>query len=349
MKKETKQLGPYITEAFITIEKAQVDKEKAALARQVNLKRPLPGFRPGHAPANLVAESYGLMEFNREVANTLVREAVVDFVLEAKLNPVVDPKVELTKFEDELSFKVTITTRPEVKVGNYEKLKAKKPEPKEVKDAEVDKIIQDLYEKSNFGSTQVDPESGEKFLLDAKGQKVMLGKAKQGKLDDNFALQFGLKNLQELEDKIRQNLVVERERQAESEAETKLLEELVKITKVDLPQTLVEVEVEAMISRLENQVYNLGGNFEDYLKEQKKTREDLARDFTPNAQRTLTASLALDEIAKEKNIKISPDQVKLQMPPEHAEHKDQGVEEELVRVQLVRREALSRLKKLASS
>lgn len=354
MIEKSKHHSENIIEAKIRVDKGSVKKEREKLARLINSRRPLPGFRPGHAPANIVASNYGLAEFNREVASNLVRNQVISYLIENKINPVIDPQIEINSDDDELVFTAIFTTRPTVTVGDYTKIKAKRPKAKEVKAEEVEKVINNLHEKSSFSNTQVEAsgekfkaktQNGDRFILDSRGQKINLGKSQSGPLDDSFAKQFGVATLTGLKEKIKTNLVSENERQVEIDLETKILEELVKITSVKLPETLIELEINGMIGRLENQVQGLGGDFENYLKEQKKTREQLARDFRKNALKTLTASLALDEIAQKEALEVAAETIDANIHPEHAA---QAGERDSIRLQLLRREALSFLKKQIS-
>jgi FKBP-type peptidyl-prolyl cis-trans isomerase (trigger factor) len=54
-----------------------------------------------------------------------------------------------------------------------------------------------------------------------------------------------------------------------------------------------------MIHELEAQVQGMGMQLDQYLEQMKKTREDLERDWKPQAEKRLKAALALEQVAKD--------------------------------------------------
>ncbi|MGC2762933.1 MAG: trigger factor, partial [Candidatus Binatus sp.] len=135
----------------LTIE-VEPDEIKHELDRAFNeLKRGvvLKGFRPGHAPRNLLERFFG-EQVRGEVIQKLVKEYTDKALEEHDLKPVVAPEIvtEETDLQKDLSlkFSATFDLRPKVEVKDYEGLKV--PESKvEVSDNEVEEAIARFRER----------------------------------------------------------------------------------------------------------------------------------------------------------------------------------------------------------
>ena len=135
----------------LTIE-VEPDEIKHELDRAFNeLKRGvvLKGFRPGHAPRNLLERFFG-EQVRGEVIQKLVKEYTDKALEEHDLKPVVAPEIvtEQTDLQKDLSlkFSATFDLRPKIEVKDYEGLKV--PESKvEVGDTEVEEAIERFRER----------------------------------------------------------------------------------------------------------------------------------------------------------------------------------------------------------
>ncbi len=125
--------------------KRELDKAFNELKRGVVLK----GFRPGHAPRNLLERFFG-EQVRTEVVQKLVKEYTDKALEEKSLKPVVAPEIvtEETDLQKELALKfiATFDLRPTIEVKDYEGLKV--PESKvEVTDAQVEEAIERFRER----------------------------------------------------------------------------------------------------------------------------------------------------------------------------------------------------------
>ncbi len=135
-------------------------------------------------------------------------------------------------------------------------------------------------------------------------------------LADEFAVSFGLKNLEEMKNNIRKGIEAEKEQEADRKTEKELLEKLLEKTKFgDIPEMLVDQESRNMLSELKQGISEKGGKFEDYLTSIKKTEAELTVDMMPDAMKRVKASLLIREIAKKEEIKVSKEEV-----DHHLEH-----------------------------
>jgi len=125
--------------------KHELDRAYNELKRGVVLK----GFRPGHAPRNLLERFFG-EQVRGEVVQKLVEEYTKKALEEHDLKPVVAPEIvtEQTDLQKDLAlkFSATFDLRPQIEVKDYEGLKV--PESKvEVTDAKVEEAIERFRER----------------------------------------------------------------------------------------------------------------------------------------------------------------------------------------------------------
>ena len=106
----------------------EVEVDADRLARQAdrvferhNQKAKIPGFRPGKAPRAMYERSYGAEHLWAEAAEELVDQTYREIVEVEDLEPLDDPRVELTQLEPgkPVRWSATVTVRPEVTLGDY--------------------------------------------------------------------------------------------------------------------------------------------------------------------------------------------------------------------------------------
>ena len=78
---------------------------------------------------------------------------------------------------------------------------------------------------------------------------------------------------------------------------------------MDLPEILIEVELDKILYRMESDITQMGLKFEDYLKHLNKTKEDLRKEFRIDAEKKAKLALILNEIARAEKIEADPEQV----------------------------------------
>lgn len=341
---EVKKLGPNEYEITTTVPALEVKKATDTVAEEVGRDQIISGFRKGKAPADLVIRSVGEEKIKEEVVRTLIGPHLLEVLKEENLTPVMNPNVENFAFDFEKSFTFTtkVTTYPEVKITGYEKISVKKPEVKEVTDAEVEEVVNNLYLQME------NPPERENFLVDSKGEKLTLGETQAVVPTDSFAQKMGATDLKDLKEKIKQNMKAEADVNQERDWETNILEELVKKTKVELPESLVVAEIDNILRKIVYDISSMGTTFEDYLKSQKKTIEDLKKEYRDSAIKTLTAQLSLNELAREKKFEVSDSEVEQALPKEADDHVHTATERTQMHSWLIQRKALAYLKSLTN-
>ena len=96
--------------------------------RKANKEITVPGFRKGKAPRNVVEKMFGQEIFFNDAIDAILPQAYEDAVKEAGLVVVARPELDIPTCTREEGFtvKATLTTYPEVKLGQYKGLKVEK-------------------------------------------------------------------------------------------------------------------------------------------------------------------------------------------------------------------------------
>ena len=134
------------------------------------------------------------------------------------------------------------------------------------------------------------------------------------KIDDEFAKSLGkFKSIEDLKKNIKDGIVAEKEIQQKEQKRSEFIGRLVEKTESELPEVLIQEEIIKMTGELEAQIQPTGMTLEKYLEQMKKTRQDLEKDWEPQAVKRIKAALALEEIAKDQDIKASSQEIEEEM------------------------------------
>lgn len=143
--------------------------------------------------------------------------------------------------------------------------------------------------------------------------KVEMAKVSERKLpeiNDEFAKSLGqFKDLKNLRAKMEENLKKEEEQKEKSRLEEEMLKKIAEKTEMEIPEVLVQGEIDKMMAELKNMVAASGGEYEKYLESIKKTEEDLKKDFKSKAEKRAKFGLILREIAKQEKIKAEDSEI----------------------------------------
>ena len=106
----------------------EFEKALTAAFRKANKEITVPGFRKGKAPRNVVEKMFGQEIFFNDAIDAILPQAYEDAVKEAGLVVVARPELDIPTCTREEGFtvKATLTTYPEVKLGQYKGLKVEK-------------------------------------------------------------------------------------------------------------------------------------------------------------------------------------------------------------------------------
>ncbi len=127
---------------------------------------------------------------------------------------------------------------------------------------------------------------------------------------DEFAKSLGnFESLDKLKQNIKEGLFTEKELREKERIRMELIEKVAKDSQIDIPEILIENELEKMIGELEHNVLSMGLEFDRYLREIKKTTEDLKKEWRNQAEKRVKIGLVLREIIKKEKIEANEEEI----------------------------------------
>lgn len=128
--------------------------------------------------------------------------------------------------------------------------------------------------------------------------------------NDEFAISLGLKDFATMNELIHKNLLDEKIREENMRQEQQVMELVAGKTQFDdIPDLLLNEEINKMIQELQHRVEEQGMEFEKYIASLKKTLAQVKMDFTPQALIRIKVAIILREIAKQEDIKVSSEEL----------------------------------------
>ena len=163
------------------VEKSFKEKQKTAK---------VDGFRKGKVPREIYEKNFGKESLWFDSAEKLIQAAYLKALAESKLDPVVQPTVNITDINDDfVEYEFKITTKPDVNVKKYKGLNVK-PEKVEVTDEEINHELGHLLEKyTELVVKDGKVENGDVAVIDFEGFKD--GVAFDGGKGENYSLEIG--------------------------------------------------------------------------------------------------------------------------------------------------------------
>ena len=191
--KETKKIDTNRYQLEITVDGEKFREAIKEAYKKNGKKINVPGFRKGKAPLHIIETYYGSEIFFEDALNLLYNDLVEDAIKESGLKVINDKMdfdlVSISK-EDGADFKVSLTTYPEIEIGEYKGLKAEKTAVK-VDAAEVNAEVNAMAER-NARMVSVEDRAakkGDTVVIDFEG--FTYGKAFEGGKAEGHSLVLG--------------------------------------------------------------------------------------------------------------------------------------------------------------
>lgn len=150
--------------------------------------------------------------------------------------------------------------------------------------------------------------AGKKVAVKVKAKEVL--ERQMPELDEAFAKSLGQDSIEKLRELLRTNLGNEAEHKADQQVEIEILDTLVEKSKFgDIPEVLIDAERRKMFYELTRDLERNGVSIEQYLKDIKKTEEELHKDFQEQAIKRAKAALLSRHVALEQKIEVSEPEI----------------------------------------
>ena len=199
-----------------------------------------------------------------------------------------------------IGFSIKTALYPTISLPDYaniaQKIYEKKEESVVVFDEELETVIEQILQSREGTSTE--KTSGNKPLPQKK------------ELTDDFVKKLGaFKDVADFKQQLRENIRLEKERKEKEQKRVLLGEQIIEKATLSLPRLFVESELEKMLAQFKADIDRMGVKFDDYLRQIKKTKEDLEKEWEKDAEKRAKLQLILNKIAEAESIKPDPKEV----------------------------------------
>jgi len=314
---------------------SELEEERENAIKHLGTNVKLDGFRPGHIPTTVLEKHLGEMTILTEMAERVIGH-MYPHILEAHaIDAIGHPQISITKIAagNPLGFTATVAVMPTITLPDYKQLAKTTNLGKEsvvVTDADVEKQIAEiLRQKMAYDRLQAKaatknvsqdideptdlptPESEQAKVIETEED---FSKLPLPELTDDLVKTLGqsgqFSDIDDFKNKLREHLEIEKKHEIETKHRAVITDEIIKQTTVELPQILIDSELNQMFAQMNEDLERANLKMEDYLKHINKTKEELEKEWTPAAEKRAQLQLILNEIAKDSNIK--PDEKQLE-------------------------------------
>jgi FKBP-type peptidyl-prolyl cis-trans isomerase (trigger factor) len=284
-------------------------REKAL--KTINESISIDGFRKGFVPENILINKVGEMTILEEMAEMAISRAYTEIILENKIDAIGRPQVNITKIaiDNPLEFKITVAVMPEIKLPDYKKIAEKQISEVNPDETKVtDKDIEDAILRIRKSHVSHEGHDHEKMTPEEHDKAIMQDLPEW---NDDFVKKLGdFKDIPDFRNKL--SLMLEEEKKSESKdrLRMKIAEAIAEKTEVELPQILIDSELDRTEAQFKADIERMGVKMEDYLKHAKKTIEEIRKEWQPHAEKKSKVQMILNKISILENIKPSEEDIK---------------------------------------
>jgi trigger factor len=338
----------------MTIDSSLLPEARKKALKQLSKDAEMDGFRKGNVPENMLVQKIGESNILQEAAEILINERFSNIIIKEKLDMIGHPHIAIKKLAlgNDIEVEAEFAVMPEIKLGDYKKValesktKSLKSKDEEIAtDKEVDDVLLQIRKnKAHFDYHKNNPDDHDHANHPDYNKEENLPA-----IDDELAKAAGnFKNVEELKEKVRENIVEDKKSRNAEKIRASIMEGLLSDTKFELPEILVESETDKSIAQVKDDVTRMGGKFEEYLSHLKKSEQEFRKELREPAEKRGKIQLILNEIAKAE--KIVPNETILESETKKILELYPGAREENARIyvatQLINSEVLKLLEQL---
>ncbi|MEA3422268.1 MAG: trigger factor [Bacillota bacterium] len=154
--------------------------------------------------------------------------------------------------------------------------------------------------------------AGKEAVFEVKVNEIKVKELPE--IDDEFAIETSeFDSLEELKESTKKNLEEQNSKSAENFIRNTVVDKAVENTEVEIPNGMVESELDFMLKDMEHQLSYSGINMEQYLSFTGSTMEDIKEQMKEDAIKRVKTQLVLEKIGEVEAVEVSEDDVKAEL------------------------------------
>lgn len=133
-------------------------------------------------------------------------------------------------------------------------------------------------------------------------------------LDDDFAQDVSdFDTLAEYKDDLKKKIAERKESEAKAKKESEAIEKVVEAAKMDIPQSMIDTQVNRMLEDFAMRLQQQGLSVEQYFQYTGMTADKIMEEMKPEAVKRIKNSLVLEAVAKAENIEVSEEEFEAEL------------------------------------
>jgi FKBP-type peptidyl-prolyl cis-trans isomerase (trigger factor) len=313
-KPEIKKLDKSRVEIKAIIPAEKFDSFKTKALTNIGSVTKIDGFRPGHVPASVVEKHVGDAGILDEMAQLAIMEVYPTILAGHAIDAIGRPEIHITKVAmgNDLEFTVTTAVMPTVALADYHKIAKKANSEKNevtVEESEIEAAMKELRQMRAHN------ELHEKGVEHHDHDHTKMNDKDLPELTDDFVKTLGkFEGIEDFKTKLTENLLKEKNIRESEKKRIMLIDGIIAESSIDLPDMLVDFELDKMMQQFIHDISMMGMTMDDYLKRIEKTEADLKQDWYENAVKRAKMQLILDKVAE--NERLAPTDAEIQLESE---------------------------------
>lgn len=149
----------------------RVEKEIESRLRKVGRTARIKGFRPGKIPVKVVRQRFG-GQIRQEVLSELMQKSYSDAVIQEKLTPAANPRIEpeQTDTGKDFAYVATFEVMPEIALAELDQIEVERPEV-QIGEGDIDDMIENLRkQKATYQAVDRAAADGDRVIVDFDGR-----------------------------------------------------------------------------------------------------------------------------------------------------------------------------------
>ena len=141
-------------------------------------------------------------------------------------------------------------------------------------------------------------------------------------VDDDFVTEVSetANNVEEYKAEIRERLEKAADERGEAAFENEVIETICENAKVDIPDAMIEDQIDNMLRDMEMRMMYQGMKLDDYLKYTGQTKEQMREMYKPQAEERVLSQLVIEAVKKAENIEATDEEIEAEI----AKYAEQG-------------------------
>jgi len=274
------------------------------------------GFRKGNVPENVLVAKVGEMAILEEMAELALSHVYMEILMDNEIDAIGKPEIHITKLArgNPLEFRAITAVTPEVKLPDYKTLAKKeiaKASPDELK--VTDKDVEEAILRIRKSHTSHEGHDHDKMSKEDHEKAI---EASMPELTDDFVKTLGdFSDVPDFRTKLSAMLAEEKKAAAKDKLRVSIADAIAAETSVELPQIMIETELNRTQSQFSSDIERMGVKLDDYLKHAKKSLDDIRKEWRPHAEKKAKLQLVLNSIAVKEN--LHPDSKEIETEVNH--------------------------------